>query len=152
MRSYMKSPSEVIAEIQTAVMEGDVSELSRGCMFFSREGVLVTDDREEEFIPSVDSPVVVETQYAQELSWLMAHLRSDLPDVVSSLDRNEFSVRMAAAANQYIIKGNDLTGLLLAVLQEASLLTLVMMQAMNDNIRNELLSCAGSLQDLADRI
>ena len=141
-----------LVEIREKILTENLTLLTRGTMFFQGAGILVTDDRDEEFISPDSKVVVVETEYAQELSWLIAQLRDGLKDTISECDKEEFYCGLAKAANDYLSRSSDRTGLLLAVLLDASLVVAGIRQLRCDRMRDEVLSCASGLSDLAERI
>ena len=67
-------PVDFLEDLSEKVMSESITLLSRGCMLVNSEGILVTDDIENEYISKNDPPVIVETEYAQELSWLLKQL------------------------------------------------------------------------------
>ena len=121
-------------------------------MLLNADGVLITDDIENEYISQSNPPVIVETDYAQELSWLLMRLGEVLNDVVTSLGRKVFFQVMAETANALLARGTDLTGLVQGILAKASLMQAQTLRSQLQGIKNELLASAGSLSDLAERI
>ena len=152
MTRYKKDPEEFLSEVVKTILTENISELSAGGRFFAEMGVLVTDNIEDEYISPKNPPLVVETPYAQSLSWLLLRLGEPLSEVAMHFDKKEFYAHLAERANEAIEKGCDETGLLLAVAFEALLLTCRMQRIHCTNIKDELLACSGSLSDLAEKI
>lgn len=121
-------------------------------MLLNSDGILVTDDIENEYVSRKDPPVVVETEYAQELSWLLLRLSEGMNDVVTALGRKVFYQKMAGTANACIARGTDLTGLVQGILAQASLLQAQSLRSQLLSIKDELMASAGSLSDLAEQI
>lgn len=143
---------EALEVIKEDILTKDITILARGRMLFNKDGLLITEDKEDEYIPTNNPPSIIETEYAQELSWLVSDLVEKLHDVVIHFNKHVFFDRIAGAANIYLAKNNDLTGLLMTVLLEASIMSSEMMLDMNQTVRSQLLACAGDLSDLAERI
>ena len=147
------NPIDCLKELRGKVLGTDISTTAMGCMLFSQDGVIVTDDIEDEFIPENNPPIVVETRYAQELSWLMAQFRDGLIDVITYFSKGDFYGRLAEAANAYLlVREDDKRGLLMAVLMEATVLTAESLEYKNQAIKDEVLACVGSLSDVAEKI
>ena len=147
------NPIDCLKELRGKVLGTDISATARGCMLFSQDGVIVTDDIEDEFIPENNPPIVVETRYAQELSWMMAQFRDGLFDVITYFSKGDFYGRLAEAANAYLlVREDDKRGLLMAVLMEATMLTAESLEYKNQAIKDEVLACVGSLSDVAEKI
>ena len=151
-RYYQLSPLEIIRDMNDKLLNENVAALSAGSMLFNQDGVIVTDDIEEEYIPEGAEITVVESEFAQEISWMMLQLHKGLDEVKTYFRKNEFSQLLADAANSAIKKGTDLTGILLSILQEATFLTAQTMQMKAENLRDEVMSCVGSLNDVIERI
>ena len=147
------NPIDCLKELRGKVLGTDISTTAMGCMLFSQDGVIVTDDIEDEFLPENNPPIVVETRYAQELSWLMAQFRDGLFDVITYFSKGDFYGRLAEAANAYLlVREDDKRGLLMAVLMEATVLTAESLEYKNQAIKDEVLACVGSLSDVAEKI
>ena len=147
------NPIDCLKDLREKVLGADISAIAMGSMLFNQDGVIVTDDIEEEFIPENNPPVVVETQYAQELSWLLAQFRDGLFEVITNFSKGDFYRRLANAANAYLlVREDDKRGLLMAVLMEATVLTAESFEYKNQAIRDEVLACVGSLSDVAEKI
>ena len=146
------NPVEFLEDLFEKVLTESITALSRGSMLLNGEGILVTDDIENEYVSNSNPPVIVETEYAQELSWLLMRLSEGLNDVVTSMGKKAFYQDMAGTANACIARGTDLTGLVQGILARASLLQAKILRSQLQSIRNELLASAGSLSDLAERI
>ncbi len=146
------NPVDFLEDLSEKVMSESITLLSRGCMLVNSEGILVTDDIENEYISKNDPPVIVETEYAQELSWLLKQITDGLNDVVTSVGTKEFNREMAETANACIAKGTDLTGLVQGILARASLLQAQNLRSQLQSIKDELMASSGTLYDLADRI
>ena len=147
------NPIDCLKELRGKVLGTDISTTAMGCMLFSQDGVIVTDDIEDEFLPENNPPIVVETRYAQELSWLMAQFRDGLIDVITYFSKGDFYGRLAEAANAYLlVREDDKRGLLMAVLMEATVLTAESLEYKNQAIKDEVLACVGSLSDVAEKI
>ena len=147
------NPIDCLKELRGKVLGTDISTTAMGCMLFNQDGVIVTDDIEDEFIPENNPPIVVETRYAQELSWLMAQFRDGLFDVITYFSKGDFYGRLAEAANAYLlVREDDKRGLLMAVLMEATVLTAESLEYKNQAIKDEVLACVGSLSDVAEKI
>lgn len=147
------NPIDCLKELRGKVLGTDISTTAMGCMLFNQDGVIVTDDIEDEFLPENNPPIVVETRYAQELSWLMAQFRDGLFDVITYFSKGDFYGRLAEAANAYLlVREDDKRGLLMAVLMEATVLTAESLEYKNQAIKDEVLACVGSLSDVAEKI
>ena len=146
------NPVEFLEDLFEKVLTESITALSRGSMLLNGEGILVTDDIENEYVSNSHPPVIVETEYAQELSWLLMRLSEGLNEVVTSMGKKAFYQDMAGTANACIARGTDLTGLVQGILARASLLQAKILRSQLQSIRNELLASAGSLSDLAERI
>jgi hypothetical protein len=146
------NPVEFLEDLFEKVLTESITALSRGSMLLNGEGILVTDDIENEYVSNSNPPVIVETEYAQELSWLLMRLSEGLNEVVTSMGKKAFYQDMAGTANACIARGTDLTGLVQGILARASLLQAKILRSQLQSIRNELLASAGSLSDLAERI
>ena len=151
-RYYHLSLLEIIKDLNDKLLNENIAALSADSMLFNQNGVIVTDDIENEFIPEGDKITVVESEFAQEISWMMLQLHKGLDEVKTYFHKNEFSQLLADAANVAILKGTDRTGILLSILQEATFLTAQTMQMKAENLRDEVLSCVGSLNDVIERI
>lgn len=152
MRYTGKDDLETLKEIREAVLTQNLTLLSKGAMLFHDADIIVTDDIEEEYISTERPQTVVETPYAQELSWLLHWIGKDMRDTMSGYRREEFFGILADAANAFISRSDDRIGLLLAVLLQACELVAEQKQVRCQQIRDEVLSCAGSLSDLAEKI
>lgn len=150
--SSPQHPVDFLVELLAEVLHGDVFELSRGSLRFDRDGVLITDDAEDEFLPENDPPVVVETPYAVPLSWLFFRLEDGLGEVAMDLHRRVFCEALADAALGALARETDLYGLLLAVIARAAVLTAAHAREHALAIRDELIASAGALSDLAEKI
>ncbi|MCQ2148315.1 MAG: hypothetical protein MJZ16_12510, partial [Bacteroidales bacterium] len=106
--------------IRDIIKEENISALAARVDPFAESGVIVTEDREDVYIKSGSSETIVETPYAQELSWLFYECKKKLDDVIFYFDKEEFFGALADAANEFISKSDDKLGLLMAVLVEAS--------------------------------
>lgn len=147
------NPIDCLKELREKILGPDISATAMGSMLFNQDGVIVTDDIEDEFISENNPPIVVETQYAQELSWLMAQFRDGLFDVMTYFSKGDFYGRLAEAANAYLrVRDDDKRGLLMAVLLEATMLTAESFEYKNQAIKDEVLACVGSLSDVAEQI
>ena len=147
------NPIDCIKELREKVLGADIAAIAMGSMLFNRDGVIVTDDIEDEFIPEKNPPIVVETQYAQELSWLFAQFRDGLFEVITYFSKGDFYGRLADAANAFLpMREDDRRGLLMAVLLEATVLTAESLEYKNQEIKDEVLACVGSLSDVAEKI
>lgn len=150
--SYKTNPLDVLKDLRDKVTDGEIVKIARGSMFFNQDGVIITDDAEDEFIPEDNPPAVVETEHAEELSWLMFQLKDGLGDVVSWFAKPVFYGRLADAANNYLLAKDDLRGLLLSVILEATILTAESMDYKNQSIKDEVLACVSSLSEVAEKI
>ena len=146
------NPVEFLEDLFEKVHSESITALSRGGMLLNSDGVLITDDLENEYISQSNPPVIVESEYAQELSWLLMRLLEGLNDVVTSLGKKSFLQEMAEAANGCIAGGANLTGLVVGVLAKASLMQAQNLRLQLQGIKNERLASAGSLSDLAEKI
>lgn len=151
-RYYKPSQLEIITDLLDKLFNGNIVALSAGSMLFNQNGVIVTDDIENEYIPDGADITIVESEFAQEISWMMLQLNKGLDEVKTYFHKNEFSQLLADAANAAITKGTDRTGILLSILQEATFLTAQTTQMKAENLRDEVLSCVGSLNDVIERI
>ena len=152
--SYNKiNPIDCLKGLREKILGAGISVAAMGSKLFDQDGVIVTDDIENEFIPESNPPVVVETQYAQELSWLMAQFKDGLFEVITNFSKEDFYGRLADAANAFLlVREDDRRGLLMAVLLEASVLTAESFEYKNQAIKDEVLACVGSLSDVAEKI
>ena len=147
------NPIDCLKDLREKVLGPDISAIAMGSMFFNQDGVIVTDDVEDEYIPENNPPIVVETQYAQELSWLLAQFKDGLFEVMTYFSKGDFYGRLAEAANAYLlVREDDRRGLLMAVLLEATVLTAESLEYKNQAIKDEVLACVGSLSDVAEKI
>lgn len=147
------NPIDCLKELREKVLGADISAIAMGSMLFNQDGVIVTDNIEDEFIPESNPPIVVETQYAQELSWLMAQFKDNLHEVITWFSKGDFYGRLAEAASAYLlVREDDKRGLLMAVLLEATVLTAESLEYKNQAIKDEVLACVGSLSDVAEKI
>lgn len=138
--------------IRDTIKEENVSALAARVDLFAESGVIVTEDREDVYIRQGSSEIVVETPYAQEVSWLFYECKRKLDEVIFYFDKEEFFGCLAEAANDFMLKSDDKYGLLMAILVEASSFIIQTMQVKNQQVKDEVLSCVGSLTDLADKI
>ena len=146
------NPVEFLEDLFGRVHSESLTALSRGGMLLNSNGVLITDDWENEYISQSPPPVIVETEYAQELSWLLMRLLEGLNDVVTFLGKKVFLQEMAGAANGSIARGANLVGLVEGVLAKASLMQAQNLRLQLQGIKSELLASAGALFDLAEKI
>lgn len=152
MRYQGKDDLEFLKEIRETVLTENLSKLSMGTMLFHEAGVIVTDDLEEEFIRDDKRETVVETAHAQELSWLLHRIRKEMGDTMSGYHKEDFFGLLADAANGFLARSDDRTGLLCAVILQACIMVSEQKQVKCELIRDEALACVGSLTDLAERI
>lgn len=152
MRYQSKNDLEFLKDIRETILTANLSELSIGVMLFHEADVIVTDDIEEEFIREDRHETIVETPHAQELSWLLYQIQQNMTETMSGYRREEFFGLLADAAGAFIARSDDRTGLLLAVLLQACAMVSEQKQARCQLIRDEVLSCVGSLSDLAEKI
>lgn len=152
MRYSQKEDLEFLKEMRETILHENLSQLSMGTMLFHEADVIVTDDIEEEYISSDKEETIVETEYAQELSWLFYQIQKGMGETLPGYHREEFFGFLADAANAFVARSNDRTGLLLAVLLQASMMLSEQKKVMCRQIRDEVLSCVGSLSDLAEKI
>ena len=146
------NPVEFLEDLFEKVHSESITVLSRGGMLLNSDGVIITDDLENEYISKITPPVIVETEYAQELSWLLMRLCEGLNDVVTSLGKKSFLQEMVEAANGCIARGANLTGLVEGVLAKAALMQAQNLRSQLQGIKSELLASAGALSDLAEKI
>ena len=147
------NPIDCIKELREKALSADISTIAMGSMLFNQDGVIVTDDVEDEFIPENNPPIVVDTQFAQELSWLLAQFKDGLFEVMTYFSKSDFYGRLAEAANAYLlVREDDRRGLLMAVLLEATMLTAESLEYKNQAIKDEVLACVGRLSDVAEKI
>ena len=152
MRPIVCTPIQKIAFLRDTINNENISLLSASVDPFQGAGVIITENMEDVFVRDTDSITFVETEYAQELSWLFYQLRDSLTDVIYYFDKAEFYGRLAEAANIYLIRGEERNGLLMSVLLEASMMAYESLQTKATLIRDEVLSCVGSLSDIAEKI
>lgn len=153
MSKYSKTrPEDFLRELKEMVLGESLTIASRGGMLFSQDGVLITDDAENEYIPASNPPLVVETGYAVELSWLFFRIGDGLGEVALNLGRRAFFEALAETALQAISRGTDLTGLAMSLIAEAAILSAQDLRSGFQTIKDELLASAGSLSDLAEKI
>jgi len=143
---------EQIEQIKYTLFNENVSALAAGVEPFAGAGVIIAEDLEDVFIRDINSVTTVETPYAQELSWLFYQCRDNLGDVITFFDKEEFYTRLADAANNYKANADDMTGLLVSVFLEATIMTAQTMQIKNQQVKDEVLACVGSLSDVAERM
>lgn len=146
------NPLEYLHELSEKLMTESITVLSRGSMLLNADGILITDDLENEYISQSNPPVVVETEYAQELSWLLMRLAEGLNDVVTTHGRKVFFQELAETAISLVAKGTDLTGLVQGILARVSLMQAEYLRSQLQAIKNELIASAGALSDLAEQI
>lgn len=147
------NPIDCLKELREKVLGTDISATAAGSMLFNQDGIIVTDDIENEFISASKPPVVVETQFAQELSWLFSQFREGLFDVMTYFGKGDFYGRLAEAANAYLqVRKDDKRGLIMAALMEATVLTAESLEHKSLAIKDEVLACVGSLSDVAEKI
>lgn len=153
MPRYKKiDPTEFLSSLRGKILSGEVRKQSEGCMLFNREGVIITDDIENEYISVKTPPLVVETPCAQEVSYLMTHLGENLPEVVIHYGKGDFYRSLASGAKDAVQAGAEGTVVLLSVLLCAWDMTTRLIRERSLAIRDELLSCVGGLSDLAEKI
>lgn len=152
MKYNSRDDIEFLKEIRETILYENLAQLSMGTMFFHDADVIITDDVEEEFIRNDKSEIIVETPHAQELSWLFHKLQKEMADTMSGYHREEFFGLLAEAANAFTARSDDRTGLLTAVLLQAAMMVSDQKQIRCGQIRDEVLSCVGSLSDLAEKI
>ena len=145
-------PVDFLYSLKGKILEGSITALSYGGMLFNQDGVMITDDVENEYISSSNPPKVIETEYAVELSWLFFQLQNGLSEVILNLHKSVFFSNLADTAIACIGRGEDLTGIALGVLSEASLMEAQDLRNKAQEIKDELVASAGALQDLAEKI
>lgn len=143
---------EFIESLREKVMSGNLTKYAAGSMLFAENGVCITEDREEEFVRPGSGITFVETPYAQQLSWVVRQFKDGLSDVIMSLGREDFYGRIADAANSYLAHASDMHGLALSVILEAAVLACQVQYIHEQNLRDEVLACAASLSDVAEKI
>lgn len=143
---------EFLSSLHAKILSGELEDLSRGVMFFNRDSVIITDDRENEYISAKNPPLVVETPHAGEVSFLLSQLGENLPDVVMHYGKADFYGKLALAALEAVGKGAECRAILLSVLLSAWEMTGFLLRERSLAIRDELLSCVGGLSDLAEKI
>jgi len=141
-----------LRDLMDKVLNENMMMLSSGTMLFHECGILVTDDIEQEFINPDKPETIVETEYAQELSWLLRQIKTGLDDTASYFRKDEFYGMLADAALESLQRTDDRSAMLLAVLLQASMLVGNTLRTRNDRMRDEVLSCAASLSDLAEKL
>ena len=146
-----KTALEFLSELRIQILTENISKLAMGCMLYDENGVRFTEDREDEYVRSGEQVTFVESQYAQELSWMVLKFREGLFDVISYYDKQIFYGKLAEAANLCVARTDDRTALLLAVLEEATLLTVQAQMFKNQDMKDEVLACVASLTDVADK-
>lgn len=143
---------EFISSLREKVLSGTLTRLSAGTMLFSENGVCITEDAEEEFVRPGVQITFIETEYAQQLSWVFRQFKDGIPDVILSVGRDDFYGRLADAANAYLSQSSDMYGLMLCVILEASALACQVQYINQQNLRDEVLACAASLSDVAEKL
>lgn len=143
---------EFIESLREKVMSGNLTKYAAGSMLFSENGICITEDREEEFVRPGSDITFVETPYAQQLSWVVRQFKDGLSDVIMSLGREDFYGRIADAANSYLAHASDMHGLALSVILEAAVLACQVQYIHEQDLRDEVLACAASLSDVAEKI
>ena len=146
-----RTPLEFLTELRDKIMKENVSRLAMGAMLFDEYGIRITEDAEDEYIPSGQSLTLIETEYAQELSWEVRQFKDGLFDVISYFDKQVFYSRLADAATSCIARTSDRAALLLSVLEEATLITVQAQVFKNQDMRDEVLACVASLSDVAEK-
>lgn len=146
------NPVEFLMELSEQLMTENLTLLAEGGMLLNGDGIVITDDVENEYISQSNPPLVIETEYAVQLSWLFFRLTEGLSDMVIGLGKKAFYEELGLAALGCIARGTDLTGLAMGVLAKAALLEAQDLRSRSQAIRNELLSSAGALSDLAEKI
>lgn len=143
---------EFISSLREKVLSGTLTRVSAGSMLFSENGICITEDAEEEFVRPGTEVTFVETEYAQQLSWVFRQFKEGIPDVILSLGRDDFYGQLADAANAYLSQSDDMYGLMLSVILEASVLACQTQYINQQNLRDEVLACAASLTDVAEKL
>ena len=146
------NPVEFLMELSERLMTENLTLLAEGGMLLNGDGIVITDDVENEYISQSNPPLVIETEYAVQLSWLFFRLTEGLSDMVIGLGKKAFYEELGLTALGCIARGTDLTGLVMGVLAKAALLEAQDLRSRSLAIRNELLSSAGALSDLAEKI
>ena len=150
---YVKmNPVEFLTELSERLLTENLTLLAEGGMLLNGDGIVITDDVENEYISQSNPPLVIETEYAVQLSWLFFRLTEGLSDMVIGLGKKAFYEELGLTALGCIARGTDLTGLVMGVLAKAALLEAQDLRNRSQAIRNELLSSAGALSDLAEKI
>lgn len=109
---------EFISSLREKVLSGTLTRVSAGSMLFSENGICITEDAEEEFVRPGTEVTFVETEYAQQLSWVFRQFKEGIPDVI-------LEASVLACQTQYINQ---------------------------QNLRDEVLACAASLTDVAEKL
>lgn len=143
---------EFISSLRQKVLSGTLTRLSAGTMLFSENGICITEDAEEEFVRPGTEVTFIETEYAQQLSWVFRQFKDGIPDVILSIGRGDFYGQLADAANAYLAQASDMYGLMLSVILEASVLACQVQYINQQNLRDEVLACAASLSDVAEKL
>ena len=84
------NPVEFLIELSERLMTENLTLLAEGGMLLNGDGIVITDDVENEYISQSDPPLVIETEYAVQLSWLFSGSRKDCPIWSSDWGRRPF--------------------------------------------------------------
>lgn len=146
------SPYEQFKDIRDTVLQECIPALAAGVDPFHKHGVIITENIENEYVSPDCSDIIVETEHVQEISWLFYEIRDKMDEVVAYYHKDEFFRTLAETANLYLIRSDDMYGLLMAVLSEAAVFMGETMQIKAQAIKDEVLACVGSLSDVAEKI
>ena len=114
---------EKINTIREIILNEDIGKLSRNSSLFGGADISIVPklpDNKDDFY---SSPQFVVTNYAKELSWLIFKLKEIFNEDLDYMNKYSFYGRLAERANKSIeTKGDNLTTILLDVLDEAELM------------------------------
>lgn len=94
-------------------------EVKRSKRHFAGAGLIICNLPKESSKLSHDGHIVVNTQYASELSALVEELRDAMVGRIDCLSKYSFYPMLGEAANAFLKESDDLKGLLLAVVDAA---------------------------------
>ena len=152
MRYTQTDELEFLNTIRYKVLHENLLVLSLGTSLFRDAGIIITDDVEQEFLSEDSVETVIETEYAVELSWIFNEIRDGLSDTFHDYRKEDFFFNLADAALTVIGRTDDRTAILIGVILEASMMVSRARQQRCDALRDEVLSCAAGLTDLAEKL
>lgn len=123
-RKPMKHFDE-IKKLRETVKDGDIKVLSRETELFRGADIIISDDPQCPDSNGLSDYVKVVTPHARELSWIIFQLKEIFSSELDYMNKFYFYPALAEAAKSYIEQaGNDMSGLLMAVLDKAETIEL----------------------------